>query len=1657
MHTITGLRFLETLHEDETTTLRRATREADPSSILVRTLHGPTPRGRESSTLLHELTVLRDLDVPGIVRPLAIEGLPDAEALLLEDPGGRPLSQILREGRLSIEEVLRIGITMATTLDGVHGHGLIHGDIAPHHVLFDRQTSRVHLTGFGFATRHGREAPRVMSLSSSEGALHYVSPEQTGRMNRGVDQRTDLYSLGVTLYEALTQHPPFSGTATEIVHGHIARRPPPPDQEDGRIPATVSRIIMKLLEKNAEDRYQSAEGLRADLSTCESHLAEGSRIPPFPLGRHDEPETLHIPEKLYGRKSEERALAEALHRAAESAVELVVVSGWAGIGKTALVNEMAARTVRLGGRFAAGKFDQFNRSAPLAAVIEATRDLARQLLGERSEQLAEQKARIAAAVGQNGALLLPLVPELSFVLGDLPSVPPLGGAEAQNRFFTVLSRFLYTFASPDKPLVLFLDDMQWADTSSLKLLSSIFSDPSASHLLVIGAQRDNEVDPSHPWVLACDEIKRGKRTTTRISLGPLSQADVAEIVEDALSAAGEDTLPLARLVFERTQGNPFYIRQLLRAFHEEGILWFDIEAGGFTYDLEAARDAPPALSVVDFMATRIALLPEDVREVLELGAMIGYKFDFKTLATIHAKGEAETSEALSRALDLGLVLPEGGGYRFLHDRVQQAAYSLVDEATRPRIHLRIGRLLAGDTDPNALGDLSFDIARHLGLGAGPITDPSERARAAAIGLVAGQRARAASAYEAALGYFRKAMELLPENAWDHHYETTFALYKERAETEVLTGHFAEASALYPEAKERARDALHQVAILSVEASHAQLEGRYADTMRAQLHGLSRLGWKLPDEDNERRERLSAVMAEVMATVSERGTEALLSAPKMQDRAQIAAMELAQGLFYAAYLANEKPLAFLVAAEMTRASLLHGNASLSPFAYVGYGMVTGLLGDHENGQRIARIGIELAPQFDNPAIHCVANYVYAADVHSWAMPLREVDPYYDRTYDAGLASGDWISIGYMIINSNCDRLTRGDPLADVLARSLSHCAFLERAKNQTAIDLLHAGVIQPIRALMGETASPCSFDGEGFTERGYLDEYGRFAYHTAWLDYARIRHAFLFDQQDRFAALWGQLALVESALPTHANKVPETNLYVGLMRARLASAAPADERAVHLAEVARIEAKLLHWSKSAPANVRHKLLLLQAERARVEERVVAAMALYEQAIAAAREAGYVNNEALGNELYGRFWFDQGRAEIAGLYFRKAARSYESWGALAKATSLAALHPELFVGDPGMPAADGARAAPSESPSAAESMDWMTVLRAGQVIAREVVLSGVLSRVMEIVVQSAGATMAGIVLARESGLVLAARMSVDPDVIEIGSSTLLEERVDLATSVVVYAARTHETVALSAPIEDGRFLLDPYLARKAPRSLLAVPLTSGGRLLGVLYLENRLTAGAFGRARTELCQLIAGQAAIAVENALLYADVEAMAETLRKTNEGLEREVLQRTDELTTANQRLLDELAERERIEQARADLQDQIIRMQEAKLAELGAPLIPIASDVAVMPLLGVLDQIRAEQVLSVALSGARTRGTRAIIFDVTGVREIQAEAVATMFNTVNALRLLGTQAIITGVRADMARKMMDLGMDLSHVPIRATLEGGIALVRRDGPGRRVR
>ncbi|WP_437543968.1 AAA family ATPase [Sorangium sp. So ce367] len=1657
----------DVVHEGRSVVVHRGYRKQDGAKVIVKRLKAELPDPTELATLRHEHAILRDLAIAGVPR---VHGLATSErgvALVMEDTGGRVLCDILRETGLDLRTTLEVAIALAAILESLHQRRIVHRDVKPHNVLLDLESKAIRLIDFGISARLAQEVQAIGSPESLEGTLAYISPEQTGRTSRLVDHRSDLYSLGVTLYEMLTRSLPFRAVdSVELVHSHIARTPTSPCKVSPDVPRAVSDIVMKLLSKAPEDRYQSAHGLRVDLEACLSQLVRTGRVEPFRLGGHDLSAELCIPQKLYGREAETAALLSAFERAAQGATELVMVRGPAGVGKSVLIKEIRHAVAHLrGGYFIAGKSDQLDRNVPYAPFQQALRELIRQIMVEPAEALKGWRDRITAALGENGQVMVDLVPELSWLIGPQPSVPELGPTEAQGRCHMVFQRFMRALGSSERPFALFLDDLQWADPASLNLLKIILSNTGGAHLLVIGAARDREVDEGHPLSFALSDIRSAGATVSELALGPLGLADVNQLLSDTLHCEPERAAPLASLLFEKVHGNPFYLNQLLRRLREQQLITLDRSAEAWTWDLRRIQDTPIAENVVEFMVDSLRRLPAETQEALKLAACFGHQFDLETLALARERPLAETAAHLWGAMDEGLVLPLGADYRFyhdgvardadipeqpacnvsyqfLHDRVQEAAYALIEPARRPEVHLRLGRLLLARREGASGDGETFAIVDHMNLGAGLLGSEDERIELARMNLAAGRRARSAAAFEAAFRYLDAGISLLDglADGWERGGELTFAMQMDLAECEFLTRRFERALARCDVLLGRARERMEKVRIHELRMTVYMAQGRYADAMAAGLAGLAHFGIELPESGEQIAAVVQAELADVQAGLGGRRVAELIDAPLMTDPDKRALMRFLVVMLNAAFASKHPLFAFLIARQVN-ISLRYGHSDGSASGYVTYGFFLSVAqARFKEGHEFGQLAIDLNDKLNHREMVCKLNVQFAGFIHR-CRHLREALPYFERAYDAGVQSGDFF-LPYACFQIAETRLALGEELGNVGEVIENLLALSRRLKDSPSVAVLQI-MRQMVANLTGQTKSRGSLGDDGFDEAAFVATLPELPLAAFWYHVIKARLAFLYEDPQ------GALAMADLAAPMVAiaggtPTVDQLPFYAALSILALPDAAERERRGASLAQH---QTRLSLLAESCPENYRHRHQLVLAEVARVAGREVEAMARYDEAISGARQNGFIHEEALANELCARFLAAAGKVKAARVHMTEAYDAYRRWGAIAKASHLAEHHAHLLQ-DSAPPSGERLTSVSLPTTTTSKSaalLDATTILRAAQTISGELVLDRVLERLMGLVLESAGAQRGALLLAREGQLLVEATATVEPSSVLVGLSLPLEQSGDVAQAVVRYVARTKEPVILNAAAQDSRFAADPYVIARRPRSVLCVALSHRGRLTGVLYLENNAAFGAFTASRLEVCEMLSSQAAIAVENALLYAKVEAASAELRRANEGLEGEVGRRTAELREANDRLARELVERERTETMRTALQEEILRVKDERLAEMSTPLIPISDRVVVMPLVGTVDPPRALQLMATALEGVQARGASVVIIDITGVKLVDTEVASLLIRTADALRLLGARAVLTGISPRVAQTLVAMGVDLGRMVTKQTLQSGIA------------
>lgn len=1689
MHEIAGYSPDKLVYEGAETAVYRGRRQEDGAPVAIKVTRGDYPTWRHTSRLRREASILKDLgDIEEVPRAIDLVPCGRGLALVMEDLGGASLHDLIAaRGRLDPSSALKIAIPLARTLGALHRRRIVHKDVKPRNVMIDEATLAPHLVDFGIAARLAQEAQEAVAPDDVEGTLAYLAPEQTGRTNRPVDRRADLYALGATLYEMLVGAPPFSADdPAEMIQAHLTVAPTPPRARAPGVPAGLSELVLRLLAKAPEERYQSALGLAADLEECLRRLQATGGVEPFPLGREDGAEDVRWPDRVVGRDAELGALAAALGRARAGGAALAIVAGPSGIGKSTLVRELVASSAIGGASLAAGKFDPLARSVPLSALAQALRGLVGGALCEPPAALAARKLAIEQAIGSNGRLLTDLCPELELVIGPQPEPPALGPSEAKNRLALVLRRFLSTFAREGAPLVLFLDDLQWADPSSLDLLTRILGDPDARHVLVIGAYRDDEIDAAHPIEATLRALREAAPEATTVTVGPLSPGAAEAVVADALSMEPARAAGLARVAWEKTRGNPFFLAQFLRALEEDGLLRFDPEARCFAWDEGRVREAMVTDNVVTLVARRIGHLGAATRRALALGAAAGASFDLPTLAVLLERTPVQAAEDLWDALREGLVDPIGGdyrlldaaadlpegaelsvAYRFLHDRVREACYALLPEEERPAAHLRIGRLLLARAGGQPRDEDLLEILRHLNLGAARVSDASERMELARLDLRGARRARAATAYEAAAALFAAGRALAGGEGAAREGELWWPLRIEGAECEHLSGAFERAEALAKELLAGARSALERAEVHALRLRALMTQGRFADALGAGLEGLAALSVSFPEADDARQMAFGQGLGAVAALLVGRPLDQLAGAPLSEDPEEKAIQGLLTDLSVPAYMVS--PMLYgPLNLEQVRRSLAHGHTPSSPFAYMAYGFMLGaILGQGAQGVAMGRLALAIAEAWRSEALaaklHVVfANFAYVRE------PLRSLLPHLERGRRAAFETGDFNYLASTSYATPPLYLASGLPLEQVLAEAQTCLGFARRTRDFLAISAIRT-TIRVIECLLGRTAGPTSLDGEGFDEAAELarlDEKNHgiaLFYWHAYKVLLRLLHG------DPAGAL-------ESAAEAERHAASAMGLYwtvfvsflAALAHAALARGAGTEEaRAEHVAAIAPRRAKLEASAAGAPSNFRPALLLVDAELAAlsVSSARWEAVALYDQALELARESDYPHVEAMAAELAGRHLLRAGHARAARGYIVDAWRAYASWGAVAKARALAEELPDVIAEAVKARDATGSVTSGGHTvtrilgrASAGSLRDAALVLRAAQLIAGEIVLPRVVSRLMQLVLENSGAERGALILSKDGELQVEATLRASPEAIEVGLGRRLEDEPGIAQKAVLYAWRTREPLVLDDAAGDRRFDDDPHVSAGNTRSLLCLPVSCQGRPTGVLYLEHGAATGVFTAVRVELLGLLASQAAIAIENALLVEGIQAANEEVHRANARLEADVAERTRELTAANERLAQELEERSRTEEERAALQAQVLAAQERRVQELSAPLLPISDDVLVMPILGMVDRDRAARIMEVVLQGAQRHAARTLILDITGMRDVDTGVVSALLSVASALRLLGTEPLLTGVQADVARTIVGLGVDLQGLTTLSTLRAGIAYALAPrGRGHKVR
>ncbi len=1510
MLNLPGYTDLEEISSSSRSTVYRGLESQNKAPVIIKVLNIEQPSQADLAKIKREYELTKDLSSDGVLQPLALLPFEENFALILEDFGGVALSTLIASKKLDLLFCLQIAMKLTETLGKIHQQHIIHKDIKPSNIIINENAEQVKISDFSIAARVASERQSQINPDLLEGSLKYIPPEQTGRINRSIDHRADLYSFGVTLYEILTGFLPFTATdAMELIHCHMAISPKPPSEVDNAIPQQISDIIIKLLSKNAEERYQSAFGLRHDLEYCYIMLKVRGEIPISTLGKKDIPTTLHIPEKIYGRENEIRELFAALFQASRGRTEFLLVMGPPGIGKSALINELRMPVIKLKGFFASGKYDQFKRDEPYNAIKQAFQELCRQILGERKEKIASFRDKLRTALGQNGRIITDLIPEVELIIGEQPVVEILPPTQSQNRFNMVFTKFVKVFADQKHPLVLFLDDMQWADWASLKLVDLLTASTELRSLLIIGAYRDNEVSPSHPLALTLSQITAKGFSHQEIKLGPLQSDGLVKLLIDTLACKQSSAKSLADLVISKTNGNPFFVSQYLRNLYKQRLLVFDQEKYAWQWDDSRIRATKISSNVADFMVNSIRELTPEASNILSMAACIGSQFDLGLLTLLNGSTIADTATTLQEPQHAGLIMPidpsykyletyteeetaaqnvnTGVTYIFLHDRIQQAAFSLLTEEKVKKLHYMAGKAMQELLPPIERNDKLFEIAQHLNMGAELYADHTECIELAELNLEASRRAKISNAYETAIQFADSGIDLFDKKGWQDNYELLRDLFLEKAECDYLVGNLDEAEMILESVLDHVQTPEEKANIFNMKVVLYTHLDRQREAAAAGYNGLQLLGIHIPE--NPTKLIISLEFSKAFIRLRGRTPEDLVDLPEMDDPNQKLAIHLIMNMISSAYLSNQDLFAFLCLKGFNL-TLQHGVSELSPYMLNSYAFsLADNFDAYESAYDFGMAGFTLNERLPSALMRSNTTALFGFFFSHWRRPFTEGIGMVKDAFRYCVEAGDFVFAGYSYCTLVLYLLAQGKNIDELQTETESYMDFVKRSKDQFSINF-QTLKDQLLKNLKGLTENELSLNDASFNEeralQGYRDEFNAnllFHYYSwkgliLYLNGETAGACSMFETGKQYAH---GVAL----LPSVADYTFYYCLAITACYPEMSSKEQRHSRKI----LSRNCKKLSKWTANCADNFLHKYLLVQAEISKIHGRQRKALDLYGKAIEAAEQYGFVQVEALANELSARLHLARGQQSIARIYLLEACRCYRQWGATAKVNGLCKKYelssPTELIQASDKETVTEERATTYTTSGSIDQVDLTAVLKASQTISEDIVINKLLQDIMQIMIQNAGAQKGFLVLEENDKLFIEAEGYVDKADIEVKVrlSQPVEASRNISVGIINNVKSTMEVVVLKNASQEGPFVSDSYVIENQPKSILCLPIIKQKKFIGILYLENNLLSDAFTLGRLEVLSMLATQAAISLENAKLYEDMEQQVSQLQQAEE------------------------------------------------------------------------------------------------------------------------------------------------------------------------------
>lgn len=1427
----------------------------------------------------NEYDLLKNIYIPGVRVMLGYQHLGNQVQVEFERIESQCLHIFFETTTLTLTEQLSIFKQTAQILAQVHEEGIIHKDLNPANLLIT-QDQKVYLIGFGIASRFTLKQPNLGNPEKLEGTLAYISPEQTGRINRSVDYRTDLYALGIVFYELIVGQLPFTDTdPLGLIHAHLAKTPISPFDVNHKVPLTVSNIIMKLLRKDPEDRYQSALGVVKDLIKCLQFLNKGGAIINFDLGQEDFSGKLQIPEKLYGREKETQMILESFERVKSGAIELTLVAGSSGTGKSILISETHRPLANTKGYFIEGKFDQFQRNIPFYAWIQAFKHFVNLLLTENEKTLLYWKNIILAAIGDNGGVLTEVVPSLELVIGRQPVSIKLAGQEAQNRFNYVMQNFVQAITTREHPLIIFIDDLQWADLASLDLLKTLVTDAENAYLLCVGAYRDNEVFASHPLVSLIQEIKEEGQNINEIVINNLSEEAVLEMLSETLSMPKDDQVSLlSQNILDKTRGNAFFTHRFLKNLYEEGLLQFDFERMSWVWDNAKIVEANFTDNVVEFMAQKVASLSDNTRQLLEWAACIGNNFDLAALQIIAKKKDLQYD--LEKAVLENLIFPtQYQQYRFIHDRVQQAAYSLIPKIDKQTTHLKIGQLLYDSYSQEQRSERIFDIANHYNL-AKEILIEDDTKIALELNQQAALKAKDSASFDGMLTYIQQAEGLLPENAWQQDYSTTLKVYKILSEAHYLNSNFEQTNFYSNEVIQHANDVVSkgEVSLFLVFANTVQ--GKYQKAIDISIEALAWFGVIIPVKEDIVKE-VQYLTQKILSKFKSRDEveNIILNLPVSDSESFFLIMELLFGIDPPSYITGNISLYNFISVKAIILSMERGNTPLSAKGFANFGFLYSLIfkGDYQLGNKITETAVTLAHRFNDKKIICRTTMMQAAFTQHWVRPIKLSKTLLLEGSKIGFAGGEVDYAIYSLCFFCKAVFIEGMPLP-MIEQELNnkYWDLTQSYRNELTINIFLA-TRWTINTLSSKQETSFKvFDklqSENDFEKHCIDNNISMA--LAFYYVSKTQALLILDKpQEAFDKINEVIPYVDSMGSIMISF--EYNLYTSLVYLKQYEVLKQVEL---LVTVNSNQVQMKAWADACPENFFHKYNLVEAELARVKKKPwYTVLDFYEKAIEYAMKNDFIQDTALANELCANYLLDIGKDKYAQLYMTAAYKYYKQWGATAKTAQIENRHTNIL---------QGRNEINELQVSQMHQLDIQTMLKATQSLSQQMQLKGLIQEVLKVLTQNSGASKIVFLQKETYGWMVEADHENGGNFIE--SPQRFEQYENIPKQLISYVIRSKEYVLLDNVVKSSQFAKDPYFCTNNTKSVFVIPVKKHGELLALLYLENNLSIGVFRKERYVLINALATQLAISLENSLLY--------------EHLEEKVRQRTQKLQEFNEEL----------------------------------------------------------------------------------------------------------------------------------------------------------